>query len=209
MIITIDGCDGVGKSTQVQLLKQYFEQSGKFDLVSFLHFPVYENASGNLIETSLDDKYPSVFSPGDNFSLPLLFELNRRSVLQELLNAKNNSHIALVLDRYTCSGLSYAKPKLSEAEFIVLLSITSLVPEADITFILDISPITARVRTMHRKNNDSFEKNVKYQGQVRQAFLDLAQVYDWNVINVESKTREQVHEEILRVFNSKTDTTRK
>ena len=200
MIITFSGIDGSGKSTQAQLFKQHLEQSGKFDLVSFIHYPIYDSPTGQLIKTSLDDRYPSMFIPEDKLSLFLLFETNRRTSLQALLNAKANSHICLVLDRYTCD-VAYAKPKLSEAEFVTLLSIISHLPESDLTFILDISPITARVRTKRRTNQDSFERDVAYQTQVRQAFLDLAQVYDWNVINVESKTREQVHGEILSMYN--------
>jgi len=210
VLIAIDGIDGTGKSTQVKLLMNYLSQSGKFDQVSTIHFPTYSNPSGQLIQTSLDPKYPRMFD--DSFTLQLLFEFNRRESLQALRNAKQNSHICLVLDRYFQSGLSYSKPRISEAEFMVLLGISSLVPEADLTFILDISPITARVRTHRRNNQDSFERDVAYQTQVRQAFLDLAQVYDWNVINAEGRTKEQIHNDILSVYNissSKDDITRK
>ena len=52
-IIVIEGaCDGIGKSTQSNLLKQFFIEN-KYE-VNFHHFPTYNSIQGSLVEEYLN-----------------------------------------------------------------------------------------------------------------------------------------------------------
>ena len=52
MLIVLEGLDGAGKSTQIELLRRYFEERGRE--VRFLHFPRYDSpVYGDLISRFL------------------------------------------------------------------------------------------------------------------------------------------------------------
>ena len=63
-LIVIEGaCDGIGKTTQFQLLKEHLEKDGK-EIVTH-HFPSYQTYQGKPVEMYLEGKYgqPHELSP--------------------------------------------------------------------------------------------------------------------------------------------------
>jgi dTMP kinase len=57
MFIVIDGIDGSGKGTQVKILQNYFEKSGK--TVKILDYPRYEEPSSFMVKKYLNGEYGS------------------------------------------------------------------------------------------------------------------------------------------------------
>lgn len=61
MFIVIDGIDGSGKGTQVEILRKYFEELGK--KVKILDYPRYGHTSSFMVQKYLNGEYGKTLSP--------------------------------------------------------------------------------------------------------------------------------------------------
>lgn len=113
-VIVIEGLDGAGKSTQVNLLKEYLtEQNHSF---KYLHFPrVEDGIFGDLVARFLRGEF------GDNktvnpYLVALIYAEDRQDARDMLHNWINDGNI-VILDRYVYSNIAYQCAKLdSESE---------------------------------------------------------------------------------------------
>src|SRR6056297_2196275 len=95
-LIVIEGLDGVGKTTQVNLLIFYLKSKNLN--VKHFHFPYFENGMneywGYIIKRYLFEKntYLNKLSCVDrNFELSKLYGLNRLTRKQQILDSLNNN----------------------------------------------------------------------------------------------------------------------
>ena len=61
MFIVIDGIDGSGKGTQVEILRKHFEELGK--KVKILDYPRYGHTSSFMVQKYLNGEYGKTLSP--------------------------------------------------------------------------------------------------------------------------------------------------
>lgn len=99
-IIVIDGADGVGKTTQVGILKEKFKN--KFN---FMKFPNYDSTTGYFITKYLEGKFDKVFE-----GLEELDRINKISMLytmdRSIWFAREYQYKKpLICDRYTTSNI--------------------------------------------------------------------------------------------------------
>jgi dTMP kinase len=99
-IIVIDGADGVGKTTQVALLKEKLKNK-----CNFMKFPNYDSTTGYFITKYLEGKFENVFEGLDE-----LDKINKISMLytmdRSVWFAKDyEPYIPLICDRYTTSNI--------------------------------------------------------------------------------------------------------
>lgn len=99
--ITFEGCEGVGKSTQVRLLKEYFEACGKVGL--FTREPGGTSISERIREIILDVGNTEMYAETEL----LLYEAARYQHTREVIIPALESGITVICDRYIDSTTAY------------------------------------------------------------------------------------------------------
>lgn len=164
MYIVFEGIDGAGKSTQIEMLKDWLEANGF--RVETLVEPT-DSEIGKLIREMLQrldaetDKLQK--------TLGLLFAADRMLIMDKL---EDESKI-IISDRSFISSLAYQEP----AEWIEELNKYAKKP--DLLLLLDLDPKTSVART---DGKDTFE-NEEYLTKVRENYLDLAKNYTCEIID--------------------------
>ena len=104
-LIVIEGAtDGVGKTTQFNLLKERLEREGE-EVVTH-HFPTYHSPEGHLVELYLQGKFGPVKSLSPYF-INSLYAIDRAIVWKTKLEKAYLEGKIILLDRYTTSSLMY------------------------------------------------------------------------------------------------------
>lgn len=173
MFITFEGIDFCGKSTQVELLKNYFERKGKS--VQVIREPGGTEISEKIRDILLDKKNNKMFMETEL----LLFSASRAQLVREKINPFIKQGEIVISDRFHDSSTAYQGYGRGLPIDSVLnvheLAIGETIP--DITFIIDI-PVEVAVKRKSEKthqeldrievsSNDFFEK-------VRNGYLALA-----------------------------------
>lgn len=113
-LIVIEGaCDGIGKTTQYNLLKEYLVKSGK--KVCTHHFPTYNSKQGKLVEQYLNGDFgnPKDLSP---YLINAFYAVDRAITWQEDLKKKYEEGYIILLDRYTTSSQIYQSSLMENNE---------------------------------------------------------------------------------------------
>lgn len=171
LFITFEGIDGCGKSTQLSLLKEEFVKEG----VEFIE--VREpggTAVGEKIRTILLDKKNDSMT---RMAELLLFEAARAQITEEVIVPALERGVTVICDRFYDSTSAYQgyanKMGRDLTDFLNLKATNDTSP--DITFLLDIDPMTAYERRSGRGEEDRIELlGLSYQEKVREGYLELA-----------------------------------
>lgn len=167
MIITFEGPDGSGKSTQSQILYDALKMKGL--KVKLLHFPRYESPIGKLIGNVLQDDNVSI-----NFSaMQMLYAADQVDFSDELNKLLSEGYI-VILDRYDLSTTAYyiAKTKCSIDEGISIVSDWQKnIITPDITFIFDAKHSISDRR--EEDTLDKFERDKALMNSINNVYLSL------------------------------------
>ena len=104
-LIVIEGaCDGIGKTSQYNLLKKYLEDKG-YNVCSH-HFPTYDSKQGKLTEYYLNGDFgnPNDLSP---YLVNSIYAVDRAITWKDKLKDAYDKGNIILLDRYTTSSLIY------------------------------------------------------------------------------------------------------
>ena len=164
MYIVFEGIDGAGKSTQIQMLKQWLENNGF--RVETLVEPT-DSEVGKLIRKIL--QRPDAQTDRVQKTLGLLFAADRMLIMDKL---EDESKI-IISDRSFISSLAYQEP----AEWIGVLNRYAKKP--DLLILLDLDVKTSVART---SGEDTFE-NEEFLTGVRENYLKIAKDYTCEIID--------------------------
>lgn len=187
MLIVLEGIDGSGKNTQIELIKK------RMDCVIFK----YPTQNYPMLNDFLEKKISL-----DPKSLFLLFLAD---IAEDQKNVKKalDEGKTVILDRYVFSTISYEVNSISyERGKAIVSAVEYLKP--DMVLLLDIDPKTSQERKTAQKKLDRYEENAEYLGKVRANFLKLAEerflTPNWHTIDA-TKDAESVHAEILEFLS--------
>ena len=198
MIIVIEGGDQAGKLTQSTLLEKALKKQ-KIKTKLF-HFPDYETPIGKEIRKYLDGKRK--FPPQ---VIHCLLAANRWEKLDAILAAEERNSI-LIMNRYYHSNLVYGLANGLKQKW--LESLDEGLPKADLIILLDITQKESFSRTPQNKiggkvmKRDKFEKNKEFSVKISNLYRSAAKKKGWKIIDA-TKSRTEVHEEILKIFSKK------
>ncbi|MBQ9160431.1 MAG: dTMP kinase [Methanobrevibacter sp.] len=164
MYIVFEGIDGAGKSTQIQMLKEWLEANGF--RVETLVEPT-DSEVGKLIRRILqrhDAQTDSVQK-----TLGLLFAADRMLIMDKL----NDESKIILSDRSFISSLAYQEP----AEWIEVLNRYAKKPDLLLLLDLDVKKSVART-----SGEDTFE-NEEFLTKVKANYLDLVEKYEHQIID--------------------------
>jgi len=152
-LITFEGIDGSGKSTQIQMLEYEFNKLG-------VEYKTFREPGG----TELSEKIRAILLDKENIEListaeSLLFAAARAQLTAEQIKPAIEKGKFVICDRFTDSTIAYQGYgrglDIKQLEEINYIATAGLTP--DITFILDISPEAAAVR-MEAEASDRMEE---------------------------------------------------
>lgn len=173
MFITFEGIDFCGKSTQVELLKNYLLKKNK--KVEIIREPGGTEISEKVREILLDKKHLHMFMEAEIF----LFSASRAQLVREKIQPYLKSEIYVISDRFHDSTTAYQGYgrgiDIETVKHINKLSIGDTIP--DITFIIDIPVETAEERKKIKDKNDLDRIEIAdkiFFEKVRQGYLNLA-----------------------------------
>jgi dTMP kinase len=184
-LIVLEGADGSGKSTQVELLKKYFEGRG-LTVVHF-HFPMYNhNIFSDIIARFLRGELGNIDEVSPYF-VANIYAMDRFMFLTELKLAMDFNQVVL-LDRYVYSNVAYqcAKVNLLEApllkKWILDFEFEFLkLPYPDLNIFFDVPSEISEKRIKEARigddrkylegKQDIHEADLEFQKRVRENYL--------------------------------------
>ncbi len=186
MYICLEGIDGSGKSTQIEMLMKWIEETG---LEVFRVFEPTDSPTGRLIREMLQN--PNATNRNVQKTLALLFAADRTVLMDKIVQAEEANKI-VISDRCFYSSMVYQNGKEWIAE------INKFAKKPDIVLLLDIDPETAISRC---EGKDSFEE-MNFLREIRERYLELADKEGFTVVNANNGLN-KVHDDIKRVVAHK------
>lgn len=164
MYIVFEGIDGTGKTTQIQLLKEWLEANG-FEVETMVE-PT-DSEVGKLIRRIL--QRPDANDEDVQRVLALLFAADRMFIMDKL----NDDSKIIISDRSFISSLAYQEP----IEWVEEINKYAKRPDLLILLDLDVKKSVART-----SGKDTFE-NEEFLTGVRDNYLDLVKNYEHQIID--------------------------
>lgn len=193
MLITFEGIDGSGKSTQIDLLKDKLQNAGHKVVV--LREPggtdISELIRGMLLNPEIEI---------DPVTELLLFSSARSQLMAEKVKPLLAENAVVILDRFYDSTTAYqgygrGSLPLEQVHQINAVASHSIAP--DLTFYLKLSLEESAKRTAHMQKDRMEKSGEAFFRRVIQGFDDLAEQEDRFVTIDASQSQDQVHAQIV------------
>lgn len=200
MFITFEGIDGSGKTTQVELLKLYFENLGKTVLT------IRDPGS-----TLISEKIRNILLDSNNLSISpqsetLLFTAARAQIVHEVIKPSLEKNKIVICDRFIDSTSAYQgygrDMNLVNIGYLNKFAMQGVHP--NFTFFIDISTQESTNRLnkssldrMELAGNDFYEK-------VRAGYIDLVKNFPERIFRIDgSLPINDIHSKIINIINGK------
>lgn len=207
-LIIIEGIDGSGKSTQVELLAS---QGLALQVISF---PRYEdNIYGRLIKRYLEGEFGDI-NTVNPYLMALSFAgdrfLAKPSIEKWLSEGK-----VVIANRYVSSSKAHMGANLPEDKrdkFIRWLDEleykTNGMPKEDLTILLSVDPKVGQQNVLGKKGSDIHEENLRHLEKANKIYLQLAEKEpNWKVLDSMKdgcmKTQEEIHQEVIHILQGR------
>lgn len=198
LFITFEGTDGCGKTTQIEMLKDYFEKQGRTVLLT--REPGAIGLGTKLREILLN--YDGEVSP---VCESFLFLADRAQHVDTIIKPAVARGEIVLCDRHTDSTVAYQGygRELDIEQIKMLNNIATSGLKPDLTFIFDIDIDTAQKRV--GKNKDRMESaGIEFFKRVRNGYLEIAKQEPERVKVLDgSKSIETIHNELLEILQTK------
>lgn len=200
--ITFEGCEGVGKTTQVERLRRYFEESGQKAL--FLREP-----GGTVISEKIREMLLSKENDNMNGKCEaLLYSAARAQLLGEVVAPALEKGVIVVCDRFTDSTFAYQGAArglgMDFIDGLNKLTCGDIVP--DVTVFLDMPPRLAFARKGGADKNDRLEsQSMEFHEKVYEGYKEVARRYPDRFVCVDaSKDADEVWEDVIDLLRQRT-----
>ena len=191
-MIVIEGLDGSGKSTQVELLKQKLIDNNV--QLRQIKLPDYDNKSSTLVKMYLNGEFGSNPADVNIYSASLFYAVDRYASYKNIWGDDYNNGTLILADRYTTSNAVHQTVKLPQEEwdkYLDWLFHTEYemmeIPKPDAVIYLDMD-VDISQRLMSKRYNgeetkkDVHEANVEFLNKCRRSALYTANKQGWAVI---------------------------
>ena len=209
VFITIEGCEGCGKTTQSELLKKYLESKG-------LTVVLTREPGGSIVAEQVRN---ILLNPNFNvapYCELMLYEASRAQHLEDIIKPNLQKGCVVICDRFTDSTLAYQGFARGIDKKIIekLNNIATSGLKPDLTIYLDINPNKGikKAKTVNKgklTGGDRIEReSLKFHNNVRKGFLELAKKYPNRIKKVKTsevieKTQKEINKEIDKFFKKK------
>ncbi len=200
LFITFEGADGCGKTTQLNLLRDYLENSG-YEVV--LTREPGGKGLGEKIREILLNYNGEVSNRCESF----LFLADRAQNIDTIVKPAVKSGKIVLCDRHTDSTVAYQGYgrglDINRINMLNNLATDGIKP--DLTFVFDIDTETSMQRVGAEK--DRMESAGKeFHTKVRNGYLELAKQEPERIKVIDAtKSIDEIHNEVIEIFTKKFD----
>lgn len=226
-LIVIEGTDCSGKETQSKLLVERLKKDG--EKVATISFPMYDTPSGRIVGACLLGKpylceeylkenhgfFPEGGGEVDSLTALCYYAADRRYNLPVIEKYLNDGY-TLIVDRYVTSNMAHRGGMLEtkEERLKMYQKIDTLeyelmeLPRPDQVILLYMPYEQACVLKKQRKEApDEVELDEKYLKRGERAYLELADIYNYDVVNCapnnQIRTIEDINEDVYELVRRK------
>ncbi len=191
-IIVLDGLDGCGKSTQLDLAVGYLKELGVN--CRKISFPNYDTVSGQLVESYLRGDI-SCDDRNGAYGASAMYAIDRYVSYVTDWKRFYESGGVVIAGRYTTSNAIYQLTKVPEEErgeylnWLFDFEYNKLgIPKPDMVLYLDM-PVEVSQHLIEERylgdesKKDIHERNVKFLRDCRENALTVAERYNWDIID--------------------------
>ena len=217
-LIVIEGaCDGIGKSTQFQLLHDKLKSEG--NNVFCHHFPSYGTFQGAPVEKYLAGEFgqPNELSP---YFITALYANDRAITWHSCLKHKYEDDSTILLDRYTTSSLIYQSALIENLDdkkdfikYVVDFEYNKIgVKEPDnVIFLHADFELVTKMRQARKQNdgvaNDIHERDLSFMKKVYTSAMFVAEYLNWDMVKCDDengmKSIDEIHEKVYSLVKVK------
>ncbi|MCM8760360.1 MAG: dTMP kinase [Candidatus Omnitrophica bacterium] len=193
IIVSFEGIDGCGKTTQAKLFCKYLGKNG-------LDY-VFLNEPGG---TYTGEKIRRILLNSRNNICPLtelfLYLASRSQLVEELISPYINKGKIVVLDRYIDSTTAYQGYGRGISLKLIRYIHSFLVKDSlpDITFLIDATA-SELLSVLNNKKKDRIEReSIAFQKKVRDGYLHIAKLEKKRIKVIKRKTVLLTHKQIIK-----------
>lgn len=213
-LIIIEGLDGSGKSTQVQLLEDYLKNKS----VDYkkIKLPDYDSPSSTLVNMYLGGKFGRSADDVNAYAAGAFYAVDRFASYKLNWGQAYENGTVILADRYATSNSIYQMEKIPENEWDSYLEWSADfeynkigIPKPDAVIYLDM-PVEISQKLMSARYNgdegkkDVHEVNVEFLKKCRKSALYAAEKQDWKIIKcsdgINPLSIEEIHKKIVEII---------
>lgn len=217
LIVFEGACDGIGKSTQIELLRKKLELEG--NVVVGHHFPTYGTYHGAPVEEYLSGNLGNINDLPPYF-INSLYAVDRACAWHSKLKPLYEEGKTLLFDRYTTSSLIYQAAKIEDIEerkkFLddvcdYEYNKLGIGRPDNVIFLYAPFDMVTEMRRNRKQNdgieNDLHERDIEFMKQAYDNAMFVAEYLSWDMVQCNDgdtlRTREDIHEEVYRLVRKK------
>ena len=210
-LIVIEGLDGSGKSTQLELLNENLIKKG-IDTRS-VSFPNYDSPSSTLVKMYLGGDFGKNPNDVNAFAASVFYTVDRYASFKTDWGEYYNNGGTVISGRYTTSNAVHQASKLPATQWETFLSwlydfeYNKIgIPKPDKVIFLDM-PIEVSQKLLSKRYNgdenkkDIHESDTEYLNKCRKAALFTAEYSNWEIIpcakDGEARSIEDIANDVL------------
>lgn len=211
-LIVIEGLDGSGKSTQLDVLTERLTELGVDN--KKISFPDYDEPSSTLVKMYLSGEFGSEPSDVNAYAASLFYAVDRYASFKKYWKDYYENGGIVIAGRYVTSNAVHQMSKLPRDEWQEYLDwladleyVKNGIPKPDLVILLDVSPDVSQKMLEKRYNGDETKKdihenNVDYLKHCRTAAKFGAEHGGWVVIKCDDRNSmrsiNDISDDILR-----------
>lgn len=196
MLISFEGIDGCGKSTQIDLLKKYFETKG-------IEYFVFREPGGTEISERIRSLLLHETYEMNPVTELLLFSAARSQLIQEKVLPLLKKNKIVILDRFfdsTTAYQGYGRQSVDLNSIQVLNDLATHHTKPDITFYLKIDPEVAEKRTDGNLKDRMENAGLEFFSKVSKGYDELA-TKEERIHSIDATlSPQQMHSQIVKII---------
>lgn len=212
-LIIIEGLDGSGKSTQVELLEKYF--TDKKVNYKKIKLPDYDSPSSTLVKMYLGGEFGKSANDVNAYAAGAFYAVDRFSSYKLNWGKDYQDGTLILADRYATSNSIYQMEKMPKEEWESYLEWSADfeynkigIPRPNLVIYLDMPvDISQKLMTSRYNGNESkkdvHEVNVEFLKKCRESALFTAEKQGWKVVRCSDGVNplpiENIHKEIVKI----------
>lgn len=197
LFISFEGPDGSGKSTQIEYLKDFFQEKGISCV--FTREPGGTHIGEEIREIILDKQNNEMTDLTEAF----LYAASRSQHVEQVIRPALERGQVVVCDRFVDSSIAYQGYARGLGEVVADINryaTENLLP--DITFFIDVDPKIGKKRISSGERDRLESEKIRFHRKVYQGYVTMAEKEPDRIVTVDgSGTREEMRAFILEHLN--------
>ncbi len=191
-LVVLDGLDGSGKTTQINVLAQKLKNKK----ISFyvINYPNYDSPAGRLIKHYLNGEISKNLFDVNGFAASIFFASDHYLDYVTNWKSKFNENELIIANRYVSSNAIHQMVKFPKTKWLEFLNwLYDLefnrlqLPKPNQTIYLDLDPVLSQKLIKKRNKtlglySDIHEQNLSYLISCREAATFCVNRFDWKVV---------------------------